>query len=193
LYNPIVEEDKDLVRWAVKGDQDAFGKLYEENIDKIYKFVAASVSDRQTAEDITSKVFTKAWEKIGKYELRGAPFRAWLFRIARNTVIDHYRTSKEVTSLDVFEDVPNKTELPVLDKVKLVIEVDEIMKLIKELTPAQQEVLVLRLVNELTTAETSQILGKGEGAVRALQMRGLQALGRLMEERAPKAEYLMVK
>jgi RNA polymerase sigma-70 factor, ECF subfamily len=193
LHNPLVEEDKELVRWAIKGDQDAFGKLYEENIDKIFKFVAARVSDRQTAEDITSKVFTKAWEKIGKYELRGAPFRAWLFRIARNTVIDHYRTSKEVMSFDTFEDLPNKAELPVLDKVKQAIEVDEIMKLIKELTPSQQEVLILRLVNELSTAEISQILGKGEGAIRALQMRGLQALAKLIKERAPTAEYLMVK
>lgn len=192
MNNPIIQEDKDLVRWAIKGDQDAFGKLYAENIDKIFKFIVVRVSDYQTAEDLTSKVFIKAWEKIDKYELRGAPFRAWLFRIARNTVIDHYRTSKEVTSLETFEDVPNK-DLPVLDKVKQAIEVDEIMKLIKELTPAQQEVLILRLVNELSTAETSEVLGKGEGAVRALQMRGLQALAKLIKERAPTAEYLMVK
>ena len=92
-------DEKHLVELAKAGDARAFGKLYDASVDRVYRFLFFRVNDVQTAEDLTSLVFLKAWENLHRYEPRG-PFLAWLYSIARNTVIDHYRTHKQTVSLD---------------------------------------------------------------------------------------------
>lgn len=167
------------VEQAIRGDEQAFTLLYEQHFQSIFKFVSMRVGDKETAEDLTSTIFLKAWQKLSGFELRGIPFRAWLFRIARNAIIDHYRTSKKAVPLDLV----NEDKLPrtksLSDQVADSLEAEEVIRLLRQLTLDQQNVLIMRLVNGLSTTEIAQVMGKQEGAIRALQMRGLQALAKL--------------
>jgi RNA polymerase sigma-70 factor (ECF subfamily) len=173
--------EEQTVLLAVKGDEQAFAQLYDAYVDSIYRFIYLRVEDQQTAEDITSNVFLKSWEKLGSYQPRGVPFRAWLFRIARNAVIDHYRTRKEIAPLEAVVNTYDESSMPVSEHVSVRIEAEKIMTLMNGLTEDQRNVLTLKLVHGLNTKEVAKALGKRQGAVRALQMRGLQALTKLME------------
>lgn len=176
-----IPREEQTVLLAVKGDEKAFGQLYDAYVDTIYRFIYLRVEDQQTAEDITANVFMKSWEKLDRYQPRGVPFRAWLFRIARNAVIDHYRTRKEVAPLEAVVNTYDESAMPVSERVSVRIEAEKIVRLMKELTEDQRNVLTLKLVHGLNTKEVAKALGKRQGAVRALQMRGLQALTKLME------------
>lgn len=176
----LPEEEKH-VRAAAKGDEQAFGLLYDAYLDSIYRFVYLRVEDQQTAEDITANVFLRAWEKLDRYQFRGVPFRAWLFRIARNAVIDHYRTRKETAPLEAVINTHDESAISVSQKVGLRIEAEKVMENMRQLTEDQRNVLTLKLVHGLNTQEVAKTLGKRQGAVRALQMRGLQALAKIME------------
>ena len=174
-------KEEQQVRAAAKGDKQAFAGLYETYLDSIYRFIYLRVEDQQTAEDLTSTVFLRTWEKLGAYQFRGVPFRAWLFRIARNAVIDHYRTRKETAPLEVVLNSRDDNLLPVSQQVGLRIEAEQVMECMRQLTEDQRNVLTLKLVHGLNTKEVARSLGKRQGAVRALQMRGLQALAKIME------------
>jgi RNA polymerase sigma-70 factor (ECF subfamily) len=176
--------EEHFVRRAVEGDEQAFASLYDTYVDSIYRFIYLRVEDQQTAEDITSGVFLKVWEKLEHYQMRGIPFRAWLFRIARNAVIDHYRTRKETAPLEAVINVFDQNASPVAETVATRIEAEKILEFMKQLTEDQRNVLTLKLVHGLNTDEIANTLGKRQGAVRALQMRGLQALAKLMENKS---------
>ncbi|MEX2143245.1 MAG: sigma-70 family RNA polymerase sigma factor [Anaerolineales bacterium] len=177
---PLSTEDE-RVKAAAQGDEQAFTDLYSAYFDSIYRFIYLRVEDQQTAEDITSNVFLKAWEKLGAYQFRGVPFRAWLFRIARNAVIDHYRTRKEAAPLEVVINSHDEQGLPLSQQVGLRIEAQTVIESMRQLTEDQRNVLTLKLVHGLNTKEVAKTLGKRQGAVRALQMRGLQALAEIVE------------
>jgi len=107
-------QERQLVSEAKAGDSKAFGILYDAYVERIYRFVFFRVADEQTAEDITAQVFLRAWEKLGRYRIGNSPFLAWLYTIARNAVIDHYRTRKTVVSLE--------EALPFLESLRRTIE-----------------------------------------------------------------------
>jgi RNA polymerase sigma-70 factor (ECF subfamily) len=174
-------KEQEVVKAAAKGDEQAFASLYDTYVDSIYRFIYLRVEDQQTAEDIASSVFLKAWENLDRYQFRGVPFRAWLFRIARNAVIDHYRTRKETAPLEAVIGVKDESFMPVSERVGLNLEADKVLECMRELTGDQRNVLTLKLVHGLNTQEVAKALGKRQGAVRALQMRGLQALAKIME------------
>jgi RNA polymerase sigma-70 factor (ECF subfamily) len=176
-----LNNEEALVKSASEGDEQAFSTLYDTYLDSIYRFIYLRVEDQQTAEDITSTVFLRAWEKLDKYEFRGVPFRAWLFRIARNAVIDHYRTRKESAPLEAVINTHDESAISVSQKVGLHIEAEKVMACMQQLTEDQRNVLTLKVVHGFSTEEVAKTLGKRQGAVRALQMRGLQALAKIME------------
>jgi RNA polymerase sigma-70 factor (ECF subfamily) len=169
-------DEADLVRKAKSGDARAFGRLYDATLDRIYRYVFFRVTDTELAEDLTSQVFLKAWENLSRYK-PGGPFVAWLYTIARNTVIDHYRTRKQSVPLDqtvIKED-------PALDeKVDLKHDIGILREAMQELTDEQREVLTLRFLADMETGEIAERMQKSEGAIRALQMRALQALAKAM-------------
>lgn len=166
---------------AINGDSDAFAKLYDSYVDRVYRFIYFRVSNEQVAEDLSSQVFLKAWENLGRYEIRGLSFGAWLFRIARNLVIDYYRTKKDHESLEEDGSVATDAALTVDGKMDAEFEAEWLRSAMKHLTDDQRTVLTLKFIEGLSTAEIAEVMGKRQGAVRALQLRGLQALAEIIE------------
>jgi RNA polymerase sigma-70 factor (ECF subfamily) len=175
-----LEQETQWVELAIRGDADAFAKLYDSYIDRLYRFIYFRVGNEQMAEDLSSQVFLKAWENLGRYEMRGLSFGAWLFRIARNLVIDHYRTKKDHASLE--EDGSHSDPALMVDgSMDAKFEAEWLRSAMKQLTDDQRTVLTLKFIEGLDTAEIAEIMGKRQGAVRALQLRGLQALAEILE------------
>src|SRR5512140_831028 len=174
-----LEDARRLVDLAKSGDGEAFAELYEAYFDRVYRFIFFRVTDDQVAEDLASQVFLKAWENLHRYHPHG-PFLAWLYAIARNTVIDNYRTKKQTVSLD--EATPIAAQDDKLDDhLQFQFEVQSLQEAMQHLTQEQQEVITLKFIAEYDTAQIARHMGKSEGAIRALQMRALQALARVMK------------
>jgi RNA polymerase sigma-70 factor (ECF subfamily) len=176
-----MDRQSELVLLAKGGDAEAFGHLYEAYLDRIYRYIYFRVTDEQTAEDLISQVFTKAWENLDRYQPNGRPFIAWLYTIAHNTVIDHYRTRRDTVPIEntisLASDAPSPHE-----QVELHFDADNLRAALQTLTPEQQQVVVLKFIAGMTTDEIAGQLHKSAGAIRALQMRALQALARLMQD-----------
>lgn len=178
---PHLADDVNLVHAAKVGDSQAFAQLYDTYIERVYRYIYFRVTDEMTAEDITSQVFLKAWENLDRYQIGKSPFVAWLYTIARNQVIDHYRTSKETVNLDTVLHLADEGKLPD-EEVQTNLDVEVIREALDQLTEDQQQVIILKFVSGLSTEEIAVQLDKREGAVRALQMRGLQTLAKCLEE-----------
>ena len=167
---------------AKSGDSEAFAQLYDAYLERVYRYIYFRVSDDAAAEDITSQVFLKAWENLDRYQFGNSPFLAWLYTIARNQVIDHYRTNKELVSMDEIISSPAK-EKPVDEQVQFRFDLQAMRDALQFLTEEQQQVLILRFVAGLETHEIAQEMNKAEGAIRALQMRALQTLSKYLAEK----------
>ena len=179
---PLANE-RQLVLQAQDGNSEAFGQLYDAYMERIYRFVYFRVEDQQTAEDITSQVFLKAWSNLDRFQFSRTPYLAWLYTIAHNAVIDHYRTRKVTTALDDVQlSQPDHSEL-VENDIDLTVEMQSVKTALQALTDDQQKVLTLKFIEGMSNNEIAHQLGKREGAIRALQMRGLQALAKQLEEK----------
>jgi RNA polymerase sigma-70 factor (ECF subfamily) len=178
--------ERQLASKATEGDRDAYSALYERYVDKIYRYILYKVGDREQAEDLTSQTFLKAWDAIGDYEWRNHPFGAWLFRIAHNLVVDHHRSRRENVSLDAgapsleLRAAADGAARPDTMLARAIAE-GRIRNAIDRLTDEQQEVLILRFYEGLSTGEVADLMGKRNGAVRGLQFRALSALRDLLE------------
>jgi len=179
---PLVNE-RELVLQAQAGNAEAFGQLYDAYMERIYRFIYFRVEDQQTAEDITSQVFLRAWNNLDRFRLGRTPYLAWLYTIAHNAVIDHYRTRKVTTALeDVRLSQPDYAEV-VESTIDFAVEMRSIKSAMRTLTDDQQQVLTLKFIEGMSNDEIARYIGKREGAVRALQMRGLRALAKQLEEK----------
>jgi RNA polymerase sigma-70 factor (ECF subfamily) len=175
--------ERQLVLQAQAGNTEAFGALYDAYMERIYRFVYFRVEDQQTAEDITSQVFLKAWSNLDRFSFSRTPYLAWLYTIAHNAVIDHYRTRKVTTALDDVQlSQPDQAEV-VENEIDLTAEMRLVKDALQTLTDDQQKVLSLKFIEGMSNHEIARHLGKREGAIRALQMRGLQALAKQLEEK----------
>jgi RNA polymerase sigma-70 factor (ECF subfamily) len=170
-------DDAALVEQAKSGETEAFGVLYERYAASIYRFLCAQLPDDFEAEDLTAEVFLRAWGSLHRYRERGFPFSTFLFKVARNALIDHWRKTRldPRRSLDELGDLPAR----VLGPGELLIGVQDRQDLREALAGLREDyrlVLVLRFINELSSLEVSRVMGRSEGAVRVLQHRALQAL-----------------
>jgi len=170
-----------LVERAKEGDADAFGALYDRFVEPLHRFIRFRVGGESDAEDLTQLVFLKMIEALPRYETRGIPFRAWLFRLARNAVIDFHRTSHPHQAIDELVEHPAGTPDPET-AAGLALERRRLREALGNLTREQQEVVALRFFGGLTTSEVGQAIGKREGTVRGLQFRAIEALRRRLEE-----------
>ncbi|MCP6720064.1 MAG: sigma-70 family RNA polymerase sigma factor [Patescibacteria group bacterium] len=171
-----MKEEQELVKKAQKGEPEAFGVLYDKHLTPIYRFIFLKVGNKADAEDLCHQVFLSAWKNIGRYRFQGFPFSSWLYKIASNTVIDHWRTKKNNTSIELVAE-SLLSESPKLDHLlDQKLEVQLIKTSLIKLESEQQNVIIMRFVDELTNKEIAQILGKSEGAIRVIQHRAIKRL-----------------
>ena len=172
----MIDGEEQLIKSAVGGDSSAFGSLYDRYQPAIYRFIVVKVGSREEAEDITHHVFLSAWQNMGTYKHRGHPFSSWLYQIARNMVIDHYRSRKDDVSLDKLD--PESSIIPAVAQSDLSIklQLEKVHHAIKELKPDYQDVIILRFIEDLPLKETAVILKKSEGAVKLAQHRAIKEL-----------------
>jgi RNA polymerase sigma-70 factor (ECF subfamily) len=170
-----------LVERAQKGDRDALEELYLIHFDRIYSYLHMTVGNRHDAEDLTTQTFLKMLESINKFRWQSVPFSAWLFRIAHNLSMDHFRASRRwQPEEDVPEPEPQETtEQDALERIGR----KSMLELIDDLSPEQQQVLTLKFVFNFSNAEAATILDKTEGAIKSLQHRALASLQRQLAKR----------
>ena len=169
-----------LVRRAANGDAEAFGDLYMRYLDEIYRYVFYKVGNEKRAEDLTEQVFLKAWQAIEGYEQRGYPFSAWLYRIAHNAVVDHYRTEKDESPLDAIAFTLADESLGPEETLMKKREVLRLLEALGQLSEEKQQLIILRFVENLSHARVAQILNKSEGACRVMQHRALARLSKIL-------------
>jgi len=170
-----VQDEESLVRRAQQRDEEAFATLYEEHFDKIYRYVTLKIGDQAEAEDLTQQVFVKALQSISSFKWKGIPFSAWLFRIAHNQVVDYFRKKKRYATVPLDESLTGSDIDPQLAAERK-LEIEQLLLATKRLTEAQREVISLRFAGELSVAQVAKIMGKSEGAVKALQHSAIASL-----------------
>ncbi len=178
-------EIRRLVEQATDGDVEAFGELYSIYLDRIYRYVFYQVSNKATAEDLTEEIFMKAWRGIGKYRWKGQPFAAWLYRIARNHVIDYYRTSRQHQPLK--GEIQSDDNQP-QQEVEIKQMQQSLLRAISSLPKQQSQVIILKFIEGLDNRAIERIMGKRQGAIRVMQMRALTALRQILSEEMGECE-----
>jgi len=178
---PSEERVDELIRLAANLDREAFGELYRLYAPRIHRFVAYQVNDRVLAEDLTNQVFMRAMKAIGRYQHHSVPqFNAWLFRIARNVVVDHWRAKRDTVSLD--EALATERGETLDAHFESLSRREELQVAMQKLTEDQREVLVLRFGMGMSHREIAERMGRNEEAIRALQFRAIRSLRAIMGE-----------
>lgn len=176
-----MQDEQSLVRRAQQLDQAALTQLYEENFDRIYRYIVLKIGDRTEAEDLTQQVFLNALQSIASYKSKGLPFSSWLYRIAHNQIVDHLRKVSRKGSVPLDESLPIPDPAPDMEyEVEMKFEIEEVAMAAKKLTKAQQEVISLRFASELSITECAQVMHKSEGAIKALQHSAIAALRKIL-------------
>ncbi len=170
------ESDAQLIVRA-KEDADAFGLLYERYVGKIYNYIYYRTTNHHDAEDLTARTFQRALKHIGRYVDRGAPFSAWLYRIAHNVVANWHRdrSRRQIVPLDDLPLVGKSNEEPwaVTESLE---QCDILLRAVRLLPPERQELLVLKFVEQMSNAAIGRVMGRTEGAIKSLYHRTLVAL-----------------
>jgi RNA polymerase sigma-70 factor (ECF subfamily) len=175
-------EVRGLVERAQTGDRDALEELYLLHFDRIYSYLHLAVGNRHDAEDLTTQTFLRMLESISRYRSGKAPFSAWLFRIAHNLTMDHFRAGKRVQPSDDLPEEEDTAEDSAEERALQEMGRASMLELIAALSPEQQQVLTLKFLFSFSNAEAATILGKTEGAVKSLQHRALASLHRQIAE-----------
>lgn len=166
-----------LVDRAVQRDAEAFGALYDTYLGPIYRYLYYRLGNHAEAEDIGEQVFFKAWQAIDRFRWQDKPFSAWLYRLAHNAMVDHLRTRKHTETLDspavVVRAISEDWTSNQLDS-------DELARALGEITDEQRQVIILKFIEGLDNSEIAQVMDKREGAIRALQLRALISLRRVL-------------
>ena len=171
-----MENVRKLVERAQRGDRAALEELYLIHFDRIYSYLHMSVGNRHDAEDLTTQTFLKMLESIGRFRWQSAPFSAWLFRIAHNLAMDHFRSRRRWQPEEDVPEPPGSEEPSAELAAMQAIGRESMLELIEKLSTEQQQVLTLKFVFNFSNAEAATILDKTEGAVKSLQHRALVSL-----------------
>ena len=171
-----------LVDRAQQGDRAALEELYLIHFDRIYSYLHMTVANRHDAEDLTTQTFVKMLESIGRFRWQSAPFSAWLFRIAHNLSMDHFRSRRrwqpEAEVPEPYDSEEPSAEAEAMQSIGR----QSMLELIDTLSHEQQQVLTLKFVFNFANADVAKILDKSEGAIKSLQHRALASLQKQVEE-----------
>lgn len=177
-YTP--EQLDNLVRKAQQGETEAFESIYNAFIDQIYRYIYYR-TDREDALDLTETVFLKVWENVSSYKCGRKYFSAWIYRIAHNVVVDHYRLNKE--SVELSYEIPDENrESHPINRTEKSLNNQVLMKAISKLKKKYQQIIILKYINELDNREIARIMRRTEGNLRILKFRALRALRQIMED-----------
>ena len=171
----------DLIRRAKDGDDIVVSEIYDRYQRSIFRYLYYRVGDQQTAEDLTSEVFLRMIEKISYYQDQRASFQAWLFQIARNLSIDHYRKMKSRDSVALEDDYPERSEDP-LEVLDRELTSEKLYQAMVKLPENQRDVIVMRFVVGMPIGEVADTLHKTEDSIKGLQRRALLALREILAE-----------
>ncbi|PIT92858.1 MAG: hypothetical protein COU08_00205 [Candidatus Harrisonbacteria bacterium CG10_big_fil_rev_8_21_14_0_10_42_17] len=176
----MLESEESLIKKAKSGDSDSFGELYDYYIPQIYRYVLLKVSNKTTAEDLVHEIFISAWKSIGRYEHKGFPFSSWLYQIARNQVIDHYRVKKTHSDIETVNEEFVKIDPDVSERMDAKLQWEKVKGAMQNLSQDQQDVLIMRFVEDMSHREIAEAIKKTEGAVRIIQHRAINELKNLL-------------
>ena len=169
--------DEDALIKASQGDTEAFGVIYDRYVGRIYNYIFYRTGNQHDAEDLTSRVFTRAINHIGNYQNRGIPFSAWLYRIAHNLVANWHRDNSRRHEVELEDSywISSNSDMPenILERSQ---EEDALLKVIRNLPEDRQTLLILKFVEHMSNAEIGQIMDRTEGAVKSLYHRTLLSL-----------------
>jgi RNA polymerase sigma-70 factor (ECF subfamily) len=172
-----------LVALAQQGDGEAFGQVYDAYVDSVYRYLYYRVGSHALAEDLTSETFLRALRRLDSFTWQGKDIGAWFTTIARNLVADHVKSSRfklEVSTADMLD--ADRADAGIEDEVLGRLQSAALLDAVRKLKPEQQECVVLRFLQGLSVAETAEVLGRSEGAVKQLQLRAVRALAKLLPE-----------
>jgi len=175
-------EDDTALETAVKGDSEAFGLLYERYVGRIYNYIYYRTGNVHDAEDLTERVFMRALRHIGRYNNRGLPFSAWLYRIAHNLVANWHRDNYRKKEIPLEDGLlfSQQSGFPEHEMIQLE-ESELLLGVIRGLTEDRQQLLILKFVDHLSNAEIGAIMGRSEGAIKSLYHRTLLVIREEME------------
>jgi RNA polymerase sigma-70 factor (ECF subfamily) len=172
-----------LVGRAQAGDREALEQLYLEHVDRVYSYLHLTVGNRHDAEDLTTQTFVRMLESIGRFRWGSAPFSAWLFRIAHNLAMDHFRAGRRWQPEEEVPEPSETAESSAEEEAMRALAGQSMLDLIDELSPEQRQVLILKFVFDFSNAEAASVLRKSEGAVKSLQHRALASLQKHVAKR----------
>jgi RNA polymerase sigma-70 factor (ECF subfamily) len=171
-------EMEQLVARAQEGDRDALEELYLQHFDRIYSYLHLTVGNRHDAEDLTTQTFLRMLESISGVRWGNAPFSAWLFRLAHNLAVDHFRSRRRWQPEEEVPEPPGAVELSAEEEAIRALASQSMFDLIEQLSNEQRQVLILKFVFDFSNAEAATVLDKTEGAIKSLQHRALASLQR---------------
>lgn len=166
---PATEAPERLLIEAAQKDPHRFAELYENNFERVYAFIARRVRDRDVAQDLTADVFHTALANLARFEWRGVPFAAWLFRIAAHAIADRWKRAAKERDIPPLNEPPEVSLEDTEQRARL-------FRLVDRLPADQRRVIAMRFAEQKTIREIAHALGRSEGAVKQLQFRGLQSL-----------------
>ena len=177
----LEEVDTELVKRAQKGDTAVISALYERYHPTVFRYLYYRVGDKHAAEDLTSEVFIRMMRALPGFQLRSASFQAWLFQIARNLAIDHYRktSTRDLVQLEDNLVVSGEDVEPSIERK---LNSQRLQQALTRLTDDQSDVIVLRFVANMPIAQVAQTLHKSEDSIKGLQRRGLIALREILSD-----------
>ena len=176
-----ISDEAMLVERAIGHDAEAFGRLYDMNIDRIYRHIYYRVGNEHDAEDLTQQVFLKAWQAIGKYRKMASPFIAWLMTIGHNLVVDFYRTRKDRAYLEAEVLASDPSSSPERTA-EASLEQQRLRRAILQLGADEQQVVIMRFIEGFEFAEIASVMRKKEGNVRVILHRALAKLRSILEK-----------
>ena len=182
-----MDNESQIIRDYQQGNLEEFTKLYDFYIKKIYDFIYYRTQHRETAEDITSKTFIKALDNMDKFNPNSGTFKAWLYCIARNTVIDHYRTQKKDVDIDNVFNLANDEDM--VRDVDAKMKIETIKEYMEKLKPQERDIIILRVWDQLSYKEISEVLNKSEASIKMMFSR---TMIKLRQEMALVAFFIIV-
>lgn len=171
--------DEDAITRLSKGEIEAFTELYDKYVEKIYNFIFYRVSNRALAEDLTSEVFLRAFDRIETFNPEKSKFSTWLFQIAKNRLIDYYRAMKPLDELN--ESMEIASDYSVIDEVDRVFDVMRVKAILDKLESNERDLIIMRLWDDLSYREITELTGRSEASLKMHFSRIMKKLTNLYE------------